>query len=138
MRFDIGSRFGPYSKELAMSPSRKFFSKVRTALSDPPEWATVWIFGGTYVVAAIVFIIMLVGGAASPGAAFALIILASLLPWLIYWAITLALAAGALALGVLFYAVYLAGRALERRATISRLKRRAGSTRANASYFVVF
>src|SRR5664280_238740 len=32
-----------------MSPSRKFFSKARTVLSDPPEWATVWIFGGTYV-----------------------------------------------------------------------------------------
>ena len=94
-----------------MSPSRKFFTKARAALSDPPEWATVWIFGGTYVVAVIVFVIMLVGGAASPTAVFALVIIAGVLPWLIYWAIMLALMVGALALGTMLYVVFLAGRA---------------------------
>lgn len=94
-----------------MSPSRTFFSKARTVLSDPPEWATVYVFGGTYVVAAFVFVIMLVGGAASPVAVFALVIIAGVLPWLIYWALMLTLLAGALALGTILYFVFLAGRA---------------------------
>jgi hypothetical protein len=94
-----------------MSPSMKFLSKAKGVLADPPEWAIVCIFGGTYAIAAIVFVVMLVGGVASPGAVIALAIAATVLPWAIYWAIMLSLMAGALALGTMLYVVYLAGRA---------------------------
>ena len=94
-----------------MTSNRRFFRAAKNVLRNPPGWAAFWIFCGTYAVAAIILVLMVIAGTATPVNVLVLVIVASLLPWFIYWAIMLALLAGALALGAILYLVFLAGRA---------------------------
>jgi hypothetical protein len=94
-----------------MTQNRHLLSGIRDALTDPPDWATSCIFGGTWVIAVIIFVIMAIRGEASPPAVFALIVVALVVPWLVYWMLFFVFLAGAFALGAILHVTMLAGRA---------------------------
>jgi O-antigen ligase len=94
-----------------MTQSRHLLSGIGDALTDPPDWATSYIFGGTCVIAAILFVVMATRGEASPAAVFALIVVALVVPWLVYWMLFFVFLAGAFALGAILHVTMFVGRA---------------------------